>query len=221
MAMLFAATYPERTSSLILVNTYARLTRAEGYPCGFPAERLEPALEVMRSYWRTGGTIDWLTPSMADNEEFRRGTARFERAAASPGTFAAISRVNAEVDVRQILPSVQAPTLVIHSRDNPWIRVGHGRYLAEHIPDARYLEVDSPDTYFFDPNLDVYDEVEEFVTGVRPAPARDRVLATVLFTDMVDSTKHAARLGDARWRVLLESHDRMVRKELAPPADAK
>jgi len=213
MAMLFAATYPDRTSALVLVNTYARLARAEGYPWGVPPERLEAALEKSRTSWRTGGSIDWLVPSRANDPEYRNWNARYERASASPGTFAAIARVNAQVDVRHVLSAIQAPTLVLHSRDNPWIRVGHGRYLAENIAGAQYVEVDSPDTFYTDPQP--YDEIEEFITGVRPAPQRDRVLATVLFTDIVDSTKHAARVGDARWHELLDSHHAMVRRELA------
>jgi len=213
MAMLFAATYPERTSALVLVNTYARLTRTDGYPWGVPPELLETALEKSRSFWRTGGSIDWLIPSHANDTEYRRWNARFERASASPGTFAAIARVNAQVDVRNVLPAIQAPTLVMHSRDNPWIRVGHGRYLAQNIPGARYLEIDSPDTFYTE--LEPYDEIEEFITGVRPAPTHNRVLATILFTDIVDSTKHAAEVGDVRWRQLLESHNEVIRKELA------
>jgi class 3 adenylate cyclase len=121
--------------------------------------------------------------------------------------------VNAQVDVRHVLPAIQAPTLVMHSRDNPWIRVGHGRYLAQNIPGARYLEVESPDTFYTE--LQPYDEIEEFITGVRPAPIHNRVLATILFTDIVDSTKHAAEVGDVRWRQLLESHNQVIRKELA------
>lgn len=213
MAMLFAATYPERTSALVLVNTYARLARAEGYPWGVPPDRLETALATSREFWRTGGSIDWLIPSRANDIDYRNWNAKFERASASPGTYAAIARVNAQVDVRHVLPSIQAPTLVMHSRDNPWVRVGHGRYLAQNIPGARYVEVDSADTFYVDP--EPYDEIEEFVTGVRPAPVRDRVLSTVLFTDIVDSTKRAAEVGDARWRELLDSHNAMIRRELA------
>lgn len=213
MAMLFAATYPERTSALVLVNTYARFSRTQDYPWGVPPERLEAALETGRASWRTGSLIAWQVPSRANDAEYRGWWARFERASASPGTFAAIARVNAQVDVRHVLPSIQAPTLILHSRDNPGIRVGHGRYLADNIPGARYVEVDSPDTFYFHP--EPYDEIEEFITGVRPAPGRDRILATVLFTDIVDSTKRAAEVGDARWRELLDSHHMMVRRELA------
>jgi class 3 adenylate cyclase/pimeloyl-ACP methyl ester carboxylesterase len=213
MAMLFAATYPERTSALVLVNSYARLARADGYPWGVPSEPLEAALKNSRAFWRTGGGIDWQLPSRANDPEYRSWWARFERASASPGTFAAIARVNAQVDVRHVLPSIQAPTLILHSRDNPWIRVGHGRYLAQNIPGARYVEVDSPDIFYTDPEH--YDEIEEFITGFRPVPLRDRVLATVLFTDIVGSTKHAAGVGDARWHELLDSHHAIVRRELA------
>lgn len=213
MAMLFAATYPERTSALVLVNTYARLSRTEGYPWGIPPERLDVALETQRALWRTGSLIEWQIPSRANDPEARSWWARLERASASPGTFAAIARVNAQVDVRHVLPLIQAPTLVLHSRDNQGVRVGHGRFLAENIPGARYIEVDSPDTFYVD--LEPYDDIEEFLTGVRPVPLRDRVLATVLFTDIVDSTKRAAGVGDARWRELLASHHATVRRELA------
>lgn len=214
MAMLFAATYPERTSALVLVNSYARLPRAEGYPWGVPPEVLEAALETSRALWRTGSLASWQVPSRADDPDFRDWWARLERASASPGTFAAIARVNAQVDVRHVLPLIQAPTLVIHSRGNPWVRVGHGRYLAQNIAGARYVEVDSSDNVYGSDQAP-YDDIEEFLTGVRPVPLQNRVLATVLFTDIVGSAKHASEVGDTRWRELLNSHHAIVRRESA------
>jgi class 3 adenylate cyclase len=216
MAILFAATYPERTSALVLVDTYARLARDDDYPHGLPADTLEKFREVATERWRTGYTLEWLIPSLAADPEMRKFIARFERASASPGVFSAIARMNGSVDVRAVLPTIHAPTLVIHRADNPWVRVGHGRYLAEHIPGARFVELPGADTVPVGPDQDqVVAEIQEFLTGFRTAPYPDRVLATVMFTDIVGSTARAAEAGDGKWRDVLEGHARIVRAELA------
>lgn len=137
MAILFAATYPQRTSSLVLSDTYARLARADDYPIGVPRSVLDWVLEAgmdRATGWGTGWSAPSLVPSRADDEEWRAFVARWERASASPGTWVAITRTNQAVDVRALLPSIQVPTLVVHHTDNAWIRVAHGRYLSEHIP---------------------------------------------------------------------------------------
>src|SRR5207247_2583777 len=145
--------------------------RADDYTAGLPADTLDLFLDVAAERWGDGYTLQWLAPSVAEQPDLQRFIARFERASASPGVFAAIARMNARVDVRAVLPSIQAPTLVIHRELNPWIRVGHGRYLAEHVPDARYVELPGTDTLPIGPDQDdVVSEIQEFVTGARAAP---------------------------------------------------
>ena len=216
MAMLFASTYPERTSALVLLNCYARLARAPDYPFGMPERVIQGTVEWAEKNWGTGGQIDWWAPTHSGDSEMRELVAKFERQAASPGTAAAMRRMLVDLDVRPVLPSIQAPTLVLHHADNRYVRVGHGRYLAEHIPGARYVELPGADWVPFNARErdEIFDEVEEFLTGVRPAPQADRVLATVMFTDVVESTKHAAEQGDQAWREMLERHRELVRRQL-------
>jgi class 3 adenylate cyclase len=214
MAMLFAATYPDRTSALVLADTYARLVRAPDYPIGMPQRLIDWTLNFNEATWGTGEQNYWFAPDM--NDDLRAELARYERHAASPGYSAAVRRSVFELDVRHVLPSIQVPTLVLHHTDGVGVRVGHGRYLAEHIPGARYVELPGADsTMVAGPDREqILDEIEEFLTGVRPVPAVDRILATVLFTDVVDSTKHAAERGDRAWRELLERHRELVRRQL-------
>ena len=215
MAVLFAATYPERTSALVLVDTSARLLRDVDYGFGFPAERLPLLLERAEEAWGTGKNVDVLAPSIAHDERFRRWYARYERLAMAPGAFIALYATMFEVDVRHVLPAIRVPTLVLHRSGDRHIRVGHGRYLAEHIPGAKYVELPGEDHVFFVGDTEaMLGEIEEFLTGVRPVPEIDRVLATVLFTDIVGSTERAATLGDRAWRALLDSHHGIVRREL-------
>jgi len=216
MAILFASTYPDRTSALVLWDCWARLARARDYPMGMPQRMIEGNVEFIEDTWGTGAQIDWLTPDVADDPELRAAFARYERQVASPGGAAAIRRMVNELDVRHVLPSIQVPTLVLHHSENPYARVGHGRYLAEHIPGARYVELPGANWAGFTAKdrEQIFDEIEEYLTGVRPVPQADRVLATVLFTDLVDSTKHAAEGGDRAWRDLLERHREVVRRQL-------
>jgi class 3 adenylate cyclase len=177
---------------------------------------LELFLDVAAERWGDGYTLQWLAPSVAEQPDLQRFIARFERASASPGVFAAIAHMNAGVDVRAVLPSIQASALVIHREMNPWVRVAHGRYLAEHIPGAKYVELPGPDTIPIGPDQEtVVAEIQEFLTGARAAPYSERVLATVMFTDIVGSTQRAAAAGDSKWREVLEAHQRIVRTELA------
>lgn len=216
MAMMFAATYPQRTRALVLVNTFARMLRADDYPIGMPEATSERLLEQWEPAWGTGTVLRLAAPSAADDPQLQRWTARYGRLSASPATATRIYRWVLHVDVRSILPSIQVPTLVVQKAENPHYRPAMGRYLAEHIPAARYVEVPGSDWYpAFVGAEPILDEIEEFLTGDRQAPPDDRVLATVLFTDIVGSTDLAARLGDQRWFELKVAHDELVRSHLA------
>jgi len=213
MAMLFAATYPERVSALVLVNTFAKVFRAEGYAEGEPEERREEFLEWYLSQWGKGTLLRWWMPSAELSEEDIEKQAWFERQVASPGAARTHLNLILDMDVREALSLIQAPTLVVHRKENQVAPVAHGRYLAKHIPGAKYVEISGDEHVLWGTNGDaVLDEIREFLTGVRAAPVADRVLATILFTDIVGSTQRAAELGDQRWREVLDEHDAMVRK---------
>ncbi len=216
MAMLFAATYPERVSSLVLVNTFAKALRGDDYPVGAPADVRDRFIKWWHPQWGQGTLLRWYLPSAELSEEDIARHARFERQIASPGAALAHMKVILGMDVREALPLIQAPTLVVHRKDNQVITVDHGRYLAEHIPGAKYVELpgDEHALYGADENA-ILDEIRGFLTGVRQAPVTDRVLATILFTDIVGSTERAVQLGDQRWRDLLDRHDEAVRGAVA------
>jgi pimeloyl-ACP methyl ester carboxylesterase/class 3 adenylate cyclase len=215
MSMLYAATHPQRVSGLVLVNSYARLTRAPDYPWGRAPEQEGEVEDVMRIGWGRGVLLDQVAPSRVGDEEFRRWWARYQRVGASPGTVLSMHKMLDQIDVRDVLPSIRAPTLVLHRAETNWNRIEHGRYLAEHIPDARLVEVPGVDHFsFIGDSGTILRETEEFVTGSVAPPESDRQLATVFFTDIVDSTKLAAELGDRRWREVLEKQRVLVRREL-------
>jgi class 3 adenylate cyclase len=215
MAMLFAATYPERVSALILSDTFARLLRDIDYPWGLPADRVPQFLQRIEEGWGTGRMLNILAPSVAHDERFRRWFARYNRLANGPRTATTMFATSWSADVRTVLQSIRVPTLVLHRAGNRYIRVGHGRYLAEHIPGAKYVEVPGEDAlYYVGDTETMLGEIEEFLTGVRPLPESDRVLATVLFTDIVASTERSAQVGDRRWKDLLDQHDTLIRGEL-------
>jgi class 3 adenylate cyclase/alpha-beta hydrolase superfamily lysophospholipase len=216
MSMLFAATYPERVSALVLYGTFARMTQTEDYPWGYPSEVLSRYVEAKVENWGGDDTVDYFAPSRADDPDFRQRFAAFERRATSPNGYRALMQMNAETDVRDVLPSIQAPTLVLHRTDDIPIRVGHGRFLGQHIEGARYVELRGSDHFFWVGDTGaIVDEVAEFLTGQRPPIDVDRILTTVLFTDIVGSTERAAAEGDQRWHTLLDAHDGAVRNELA------
>jgi pimeloyl-ACP methyl ester carboxylesterase len=215
MSMLFAATHPDRVSGLVLINSFARISQAPDYPWGRGPELEEEVLDVMRSGWGRGVFLDLVAPSRVGDEEFRRWWARYQRVGASPGTVLSMRRMLAEIDVRDILQSIRAPTLILHRGETHWNRVEHGRYLAEHIPGAKYVELPGVDHFSFLGDSDaVLREIEEFVTGTAGPPESGRVLATMVFLDIVGSTNRAAELGDKGWSELLESHRVIVRREL-------
>ncbi|MHB8463731.1 MAG: adenylate/guanylate cyclase domain-containing protein [Acidimicrobiales bacterium] len=211
LAILLAATHPDRVRSLVLVNSYARGLSAPDYPWGWPEDvaskmaddTVEPSDDI-------GWGLDFVAPSMAGDEEFRRWWDRSGNRGASPATARALLDVYLRSDVRDILSVVAAPTLVVHRTGDASTSVENGRYLAEHIPGARLVELAGSDDFFWVGDADaVLNEIEEFLTGNRRPSARERVLATVLFTDIVESTARATQLGDARWRRLLDQHDRV------------
>jgi class 3 adenylate cyclase len=208
MALFFAATRPERTTALVLGNATARFLAADDYPIGFPPERAEAIVARVEDTWGTAEPVATAIPSRAGDERFRRWVARMQRSIASPRTVHTFLRAMFQVDVRPLLPLVQAPTLVMHRRDFALLPIEHGRYLAEHLPDARFVELpgaDGPLTWET-PEL-ILGHIEEFLTGVRQPAPTTRVLATVLFTDIVASTERVTELGDRRWRELLVVHD--------------
>jgi class 3 adenylate cyclase len=215
--MTFAAMHPERTSGLVLINTFPRLLRAGDYPIGVPEHLFDAGAQRARELWGRPGYFDHMLPSRKDDSELKEWLARYQRVAATPNTALAIyENFGKRVDLRSILASIKVPTLVICRKDATWHRPDHSRYLADHIPDARLVELPGADThptFAADPEP-VLDEIEEFVTGVRSTPVTDRTLATVMFTDIVDSTRHTARLGDHEWLDILERHQRITRDYL-------
>lgn len=216
MAMLFAATYPERVLALILLNTYAKVRRAPDYPIGLRPGVADALADGFEQNWGTGEALALTAPGVADDARFKRWHARFERLSMPRRASRIMYEWVQRFDVRSILPSIQAPTLVLQRRSNRYYRAVYGRYLAEHIPGATYVELPGTDCYpFYANSADTLGEMELFLTGARSAAPTERRLATVLFTDIVDSTGHAARLGDDRWRNLLEAHNALVRRLLA------
>ena len=214
MAMLFAATYPERTTALILEHCYAKVGQAPDYPWGVPDPLLAQAPELVRRLWINGHMLSLVAPSRSGDDALREEFARYARSSASPGAAAAMVEMLRHVDVRYVLPSIQAPTLVMHQKDAAFYKVELGRYLADHIPGAKFIELPGTDIAWFGDQEAIVAEIEEFLTGVRPQPHPDRVLATVMFTDIVDSTRYAAEWGDHRWGEFLERHRELSRRQL-------
>jgi class 3 adenylate cyclase len=211
-----AATYPERVSALVMYGGIPRVLRADDYPWGVPVEVMHRWLETLPDQWgRDEDLLKLWAPSVGDSKRERDWFARYGRLSTSPGAIVALMRMLMETDIRDVLPTIQVPTLLIHRTDDTMISVEHSRYMAERIPDAKLIEFPGRDhLWYFGDQDPLVDEVEEFLTGVRREPEPDRVLATVLFTDIVGSTERAAELGDGRWRELLESHESIVRREL-------
>jgi len=215
-ASVVAATHPERVTALALLNCYATLRRADEYPWGFPEVAMDRFLEAFTSRYGTGGNVQVTAPELAHDERFREWFGRLERLSMSPTAAELFTKLILTCDIRGILPLVKAPTLVISHAGHPWIRSDHGAYLAEHIPNARYVERPGFWGLYWIHDVEwVLDEVETFFTGTKSAPnLDDRVLATVLFTDIVGSTERAAAMGDQRWRWLLDEHDIVMRREI-------
>lgn len=212
MCILFAATYPDRTSALILQSTFARIMQAPEQPFGYTPEQATALLATATERWGTGEVLTSFFPSAATDPAMVEILARYERNGASPSAMADIVAMAYKIDVRHALPTIQAPTIVIHSTGDSIVDVAHGRYMAEHIPGARYIELSGVDHLTVrqsDPFP--FEDIEEFLTGHRPAPELERVLKTVMFTDIVSSTKRAVELGDQRWKRVLDDHDAVMR----------
>jgi class 3 adenylate cyclase len=221
MCALFAATYPERVRSLVMYGSYAR-----GFPDGdYPwattrwattPEDLEAMLDVVEETWgEPNELLGFWGPSIAEHERYKRWWSRYLRMSASPAAAVTLSRMNHQVDIRHVLPAIQAPTLLVHRARDSLVLAEGSSYMAERIPDARFVELPGEDhLWFFGDQDALLDEVEQFLTGTRPVREPDRVLATVMFTDIVGSTERAAELGDQRWRELLGSHEALVRMQL-------
>ena len=215
LCALFAATYPNRASALIMHGSYARLTAAPDYPWGLNEQERSAFVDQAVREWGAPIGIDMRAPSMVTDERFRQWWARFLRLSASPAAFATLSHMNAQMDIRQVLPAIRVPTLILHSVNDRNLDVRGSRYLAERIPGAKLVELSGPDhvPWLSDADI-VVDEVEEFLTGARHAPEPERVLATVMFTDIVGASERAAGLGDRRWHDLLDSHHALIRRQL-------
>jgi class 3 adenylate cyclase len=210
-ALLFAGTRPERTSALVLVHTSAKFAAASDYPIGLAAEAVEAAVAQFDQLWGSDAMAALLVPSRAGDARFRRWVAKWQRASVSPKVAQVLLQAMVEVDVRPVLPLVQTPTLILHRRRFGLVPIAHGRYLAEHIAGAKLVELPGSDVDLIweTPEL-ALNRIQEFLTGVRRSAEPSRVLATVLFTDIVGSTERAARLGDRHWRELLGVHDELA-----------
>jgi pimeloyl-ACP methyl ester carboxylesterase len=215
MCALFAATYPERTSALLMSGCYAKWIRDDDYPWAPTRQDHEAAFDAYERNWGTPIGFKTVAPSAANDESARNWWARNLRLGASPADGIALYRMNIEIDIRPVLPTIAVPTLILHRAGDRLINVGNGRYLAEHIPGARYVELEGADhlPWFGDANT-VLGEVQEFLTGVRPADEHERMLATVLFADIAGSTEQIAALGDAAWRNRLDTFHRSARQQL-------
>jgi class 3 adenylate cyclase len=213
MALFFAATRPERTSALVLANTMARRAVADDYPIGLPREVLDARLRQFEQLWGTEAMAASLVPSRVDDAQFRRWFARLQRAVAPPGGHGGAPASPGRDRRRPLLALIQAPTLILHRRDSAFVPYGHGQYLADHIAGAKLVELPGTEqSIVWETPQVALDHIEEFLTGARHGQDPGRVLATVLFTDIVGSTQQARRLGDRRWRELLNVHDELARR---------
>ena len=215
MSCLFAATYPERTAGIIIDGSYPSALSRPGYPWGDDPEEFERAIKTLPERWGRVRSMERHAPSQVDNPVVARWWATFTQMSASPGDAADLARMNELIDIRDILPAIRVPTLIIHATGDRVAPIEAGRYFAEHIPNAKFLELDSDDhwPYFGDADL-VIGEMQEFITGTRTAQAPDTMLATILCTSVAQSGAHAVWLGDNRWNQLVDSHHAVVRKAL-------
>ncbi len=213
-ALLLAATHPERVQALVLVNSYGSLLRSDDYAIGVPAQVWDRfGQDLVEPGPSSADDLPFMAPGLVSDAEFASWWRRAGHRGASPATARASWR-GAAVDLRSILGTLRVPTLVLHARDNKFVRVDLGRYLADHVPEARYVELDTADHVPWASEADFVGEIEEFLTGDRHLAPSDRLLATVLFTDIVNSTQQAAALGDQVWKQRLDAHDRAIDRQL-------
>ena len=212
MFLLFAATHPELTSGLVLFGGLARWTRADDYPCGISSDYLAALRSYIEKDWGSGRDAFVVAPTLANDEGFRQWWGHYQLLATSPGDALAFHDLCSRLDVRNALPLVHAPTVVLHRSGDRFLAAEHGRYVANQIPQAKYVELVGDDHLIWVGDTSVViDEVEELMTGSRRHVHADRILATVLFTDIVGSTDLASSAGDKRWREMLEQHDALTR----------
>jgi pimeloyl-ACP methyl ester carboxylesterase len=215
LSLLFAATYPSRTTALVLLNSYARLAYAPDYPQGIPAEQALGLLQAIEEEWGKGVAFEALVASQTDNASMKSWWARYQRLAASPGAAVRLLQSAFETDARSVLPAITVPVLVLHRAGDPFTGPEHGRYLAERVPGAKFVELSGVDHLFFAEDMDrLLSEIQEFLTGVPEAREPDRVLVTVMFVDIVGSTEHLTRLGDRQWRDVLDRYYAIARRQL-------
>jgi class 3 adenylate cyclase len=216
--LVLAADYPERVRSLLIVNGTPRMVRAPDYPIGANVDAGNPFMTVAiepDALEKGFDTLRFVAPTVADDGAFRTWWDLAGNRAASPSMARTLTQVVAAADVRDRLPRVTVPTLILHREDAIFVPAGHGRYLAEHIPGARYVELPGADSLFWvGDSAPMLDEIEEFITGMRGGSDAERVLTTIVFTDIVGSTQQAAALGDNRWHALLDNHDNVIRHQL-------
>lgn len=213
IACVWAATHPERTSALVLYGATAKMLRSDDYPWGTPPEVFEVLAQALQDRWNDEAfAIDMLAPSHRDDAGLREWFARWGRISASPGAAMQLFRAVARIDIRDLLPGIQAPTLILHRSGDPTCAIESGRYVARSIPGARMVELEGADTAIFCGDVDpILGEIRGFLTGTHSVPESDHMLATILFTDIVSSTDLAARLGNQAWRALLEQYDILAR----------
>src|SRR6185436_1621876 len=218
MSVLFAATHPDRVTALVLYGAMGRTTEAPDYPWASPADALrESAAEFIAPYWGRDAEVmvELFAPSLVGTPGVAEFNARLERSAASPAMVQQVFEMYLDIDVRAILPTIRVPTLVLHRRGDRVVNRRAGRELASQVPGARYVELEGIDHVPWAGDSEaILGEVEEFLTGARSMPDAERVLATVMFTDIVGSTQRAAELGDARWRDVLGSYQAAVERQV-------
>jgi pimeloyl-ACP methyl ester carboxylesterase len=216
LCALFAATYPQRTVALVMFGTFAKRIWSSDYPWAPTPEQRQQEYRFVEREWGNLMDLSHYVPSKIGDEAFASRLATYLRRAASPGAAIALLRMNTQVDIRAVLPTIRVPTLVIHRTGDRDVNVEEGRWLAERVLGSRFVELPGEDHFPWIGDQDaILDEVQEFLTGVPPVSDVDRVLTTLLFTDIVGSTELAVRLGDRAWKELLEQHHSLVRKELA------
>ena len=215
MSALFAASHPERTQALIMYGSYAKGIADEDYPWAPEQVQVDLGGEMIEEEWGTGVLLEVYAPSMLGDRDFVRWWTQYQRQAASPGMARAVAQLAAEVDIRDVLPAIKVPTLVLHRSEDLLWPVEGARFVAEQIEGARFVECEGMDHFpFVGDSEALFSEIESFLTGSQHATSPERQLLTVLFTDIVDSTQQGAELGDRRWRNLLEGHDDVVREQL-------